>query len=103
MLQKVTGERLKYKQAVKNKFPQAVCKKYSYARTSTISGYVVKTAMKELSGFKHSAEKAWEDAWFKIIDAPLSSEFTCQHCAERFRSELDLDSHQFNNKYCPSE
>jgi hypothetical protein len=67
MFQKGTGERFKYKQAVKNKFPQAICTKYSYTGTSTISGYVVKTAMEELSGFKGSAEKAWEDAWIKNV------------------------------------
>lgn len=67
MFQKGTGERFKYKKAVKKCFPQAICTKYSYTGTTTISGYVVKTATKELSSFKGSAEKAWEDAWIKYV------------------------------------
>lgn len=28
--------------------------------------------------------------------------FICEHCGEEFKTDLDLQSHQFNNKHCPS-
>jgi len=28
--------------------------------------------------------------------------YTCRHCAEKFKSQIDLDAHQFNNKHCPA-
>jgi len=70
MFQKGTGVRFKYKQAVKEKFCAAICKKYSYGRNITsnpISGFVISTPTKELSGFKNSAENAWADAWLKHV------------------------------------
>lgn len=70
MFQKGTGERFKYKAAVKAKFPDAICKKYSYGRNLVsvpLTGYCVITATKELSGVKPTAEKAWEDAWIKNV------------------------------------
>lgn len=29
-----------------------------------------------------------------------SENFICEFCAERFKNILDLDAHQFNNRYC---
>lgn len=71
MFQKGTGERFKYKEAVKSRFHDAKCKKYIYGRnlvSNPFVGYCVTTATKKLSGVKQSAEKAWEDAWIKNIN-----------------------------------
>ena len=70
MFQKGTGERFKYKDAVKDKFCDAICKKYSYGKNLVsvpFTGYCVQTPTKELSGIKATAEKAWEDAWLKNV------------------------------------
>lgn len=74
MLQKGTGERFNYKKAVKKKFCDAICKKYSYGRNLVsvpFTGYCVMTPLKELSDIKSSAENAWADAWLKHVKENL--------------------------------
>lgn len=67
MLQKGTGERFKYKEAVKEKYPDAKCKKQqSYVTGSiTISGFVVTTPHERLSKYMSTAELAWADAFLQ--------------------------------------
>ncbi len=63
MFQRGTGERFKYKAAVKEKFPKAKCIwAYNFGRMKL---YVVKNEGKELSKLCHSAEAAWSDAYIK--------------------------------------
>lgn len=31
------------------------------------------------------------------------SKIVCQHCGLEFKSELDLQTHQFNNRHCPDD
>lgn len=71
MFQKGTGERFKYKAAVKEKFPDAICKKSSrksyngnlYSRFL----FAVWVDSRRISEAFYSAENAWADAWIKHI------------------------------------
>jgi hypothetical protein len=36
----------------------------------------------------------------KELEKYFSSKFVCDNCAEVFKSEIDLEAHLFNNKYC---
>lgn len=66
MFQKGTGERFKYKEAVRKRFPSARCTKLNYNTSYTsLTGYIVRSTLEEMSGIKPTAEKAWEDAYFK--------------------------------------
>jgi len=64
MFQKGTGERFKYKQIVKQSYPNAKCKKYTYQGNITV--YAVSTEHERISTMKTTAEKAWADAWTQI-------------------------------------
>lgn len=67
MFQRGTGERFKYKEAVLEKYPNAICIKLTYKNGFR---YHVKTMMdgKPLSDEFKSAENAWGDAWLKSIN-----------------------------------
>lgn len=68
MFQTGTGERFKYKEAVKNLHPLACCKKYSYTDLSNpLVGYGVILDNKQISSIKRSAEYAWSDAYEKLV------------------------------------
>lgn len=67
MFQKGTGERFKYKEAVKKMKPSATCSRHTYDMTSpAIVGYRVQSATELLSSFKPSAEAAWADAYTRL-------------------------------------
>lgn len=31
----------------------------------------------------------------------IKTKYVCEHCGEQFKNEIDLQAHQWNNKYCP--
>lgn len=71
MFQKGTGERFKYKEAVIQKFPAAVCKrspiKSFNGNTASRYLYAVHDGEKRISEAKYTAENAWADTWLKLV------------------------------------
>jgi hypothetical protein len=65
MFQKGTGERFKYKKAVKENFPNAICRKYSFGTSTILTYYIVNLGTSQLSASKSTAEGAWIDAWMR--------------------------------------
>lgn len=70
MFQRGTGERFKYKQAVKAKFPTAVCKRTAIkiGGVDTIHSrylYAIELNNQRISEAENTAEAAWADAWIK--------------------------------------
>ena len=59
MFQKGTGERFKYKKAILEKYPQAICEK-------RLKWFAVFINGKRFSEAFNSAESAWADAWIKL-------------------------------------
>lgn len=67
MFQKGTGERFKYKEAVQEKYPNAICVRLTYAHGTR---YHVKDSGgggKTLSKESKTAENAWADVWVREI------------------------------------
>lgn len=67
MLQKGTGERFKYKQAVLEKHPNAICKGVVIGNWMPRKYYAVLLNDKRISETFRRAEDAWSDAWLKHV------------------------------------
>ncbi len=65
MFQRGTGERFKYKQAVKEKFPKAVAVGDRWGRYAIFTGALLQ--LNRLSSHYKRAEDAWADAWIKHV------------------------------------
>ncbi len=71
MFQRGTGERFKYKEAVKAELPDAICKSvdvngYNQGTKLIRRLYAIYNNDKRISEAYNRAEDAWSDAWIKL-------------------------------------